>query len=139
MRKFKGSALRGVLLALGVLLGVAACSDPKEEALAQKLQTTPELVEIGTFDGCTVKYVNRYYRDRSFYLARCQDTATLTQQYTESQGKTQVARTRVQITQEIARLEQEREVLDKKESALKKLTVAERQALGLDPANDAAK
>ena len=139
MQKIKSQSLCGVLVALGVLVGLTACSDPKEEALAQKLQSTPELVEVGTFDGCTVKYVNRYYRDRSFYLARCQDTTTLTQQYMESQGKTQVARTRVQITQEMAQLEKERDALDKKESALKKLTPAERQALGLTAEGDAAK
>lgn len=46
----------------------------KNKQLLQK----PEIVQIGTFDGCNVSYVNRGYQVNSFYIAKCNNTETRT-------------------------------------------------------------
>lgn len=56
---------------------------------------------VGTFDDCEVKFVNRYYRDSSFYLARCGQTAASTRQFSEMQGRQSVPRTRLSISQDV--------------------------------------
>lgn len=121
-----------------VAAGLAGCSSPEEQARAAELMRNPEVTVAGTFDGCEVKFVNRYYRDQSFYLARCGATSAITQQYMESQGKSSVSRTRVTITQELAELDKRREALkaesdaaEKREAAIAKLSPEERTALGL--------
>jgi len=131
------TALAGALVLASSLSG---CSND-DEAQAKELLRNPEITVIGNFDGCEVKFVNRYYRDHSFYLARCGATAAVTQQYQETQGKSQVARTKLTITQELAELDKRREALQveqdivvKREAAIAKLSLEERAALGLtDP------
>lgn len=130
------------LLAALVLacLGAAGCSTAEEEAKAQRMMSQPEIAVIGTFDGCEVKFVNRYYRDRSFYLARCGDTATTTQQFTEQHGRATAEHTRIAITQRLSALDEERTRLEKeltaidqvRQSAMSKLTAQERAALGVE-------
>jgi hypothetical protein len=129
------AALAGVLVIAG---GLAGCSSPEEQARAEELMSNPEIKVVGTFDGCEVKFVNRYHRDMSFYLARCGTTIASTQQYEETQGKSRVARTRLTITQELAELDKQRETLkaeqaaaEKREAAIAKLSPEERTALGL--------
>jgi predicted small lipoprotein YifL len=133
------------LLTLATLFALTACGGPPsaeeqaKEDKKQKLQTEGEVSVIGTFDGCEVKYVNRYYRDNSFYLARCSvpdgaasaPTSTVTHHYDERVGKTNQLRTRVEITQEIAKLQEEAKAAEVRESALAKLSAEERKALGL--------
>lgn len=46
----------------------------KNKQLLQK----PEIVQIGTFDGCNVSYVNRGNQSDSFYIAKCNNTETRT-------------------------------------------------------------
>ena len=46
----------------------------KNKQLLQK----PEIVQIGTFNGCNVSYVNRGYQVNSFYIAKCNNTETRT-------------------------------------------------------------
>jgi len=131
----------GIAAAAGALViagGLVGCSSPEEQARAEELMRNPEIVVVGTFDGCEVKYVNRYHRDNSFYLARCGTTSASTQQYEETQGKSRVARTRLTITQELAQLDKQRETLkveqaaaEKREAAIAKLSPEERAALGL--------
>lgn len=113
-------------------LSLAACSpDPQTQARIDELQKNPEISVVGEFDGCTVKFVNRYYRDSSFYLARCGDTTATTRQYSERSGKSSIPRTSLEITQEIAKLQQEAKEAAAREKALSKLTPEERQALGV--------
>lgn len=38
----------------------------------------PSIENIGTIDGCTVRWVDRGYTDKSFYIARCDNTTTVT-------------------------------------------------------------
>ncbi len=124
--------IRRALAGLAVVALLAACApSPQEQARIEELQKNPEISVVGTFDGCEVKFVNRYYRDHSFYLARCADTSTTTRQFTEAQGKSQVGRTRVDITQHVERLQAELRELDAREQALKKLSPEERKALGI--------
>ena len=44
----------------------------------KQLLQNPEIVQIGTFDGCNVSYVNRGYQVNSFYIAKCNNTETRT-------------------------------------------------------------
>ena len=46
----------------------------KNKQLLQK----PEIVQIGTFNGCNVSYVNRGYQVNSFYIAKCNNAETRT-------------------------------------------------------------
>jgi hypothetical protein len=67
----------------------------------------------------------------SFYIAKCGNTATTTHNYTEKQGKTTVDRRSTVITQEIEKLQKEKETAETKEKALEKLSAAEKQVLGI--------
>lgn len=134
-------ALTLVTLAMGIA-PLTGCSDPAEQARAAQLQQHPEFQRVGIFNGCEVTFVNRYYRDSSFYIARCGNTATSTQQFEEVQGKSRVQRTRVSITEELeaideqrTKLQEEAKTLEKREAALAKLTPADRAALGIDVEN----
>ena len=60
-----------------VLLMVAFNTKHNFEKNKQLLQK-PEIVQIGTFDGCNVSYVNRGYQVNSFYIAKCNNTETRT-------------------------------------------------------------
>lgn len=71
---------------------------PEESARIQHQMDNPIVTVVGTFDDCEVKFVNRYYRDSSFYLARCGQTAAATRQFSEMQGRQSVPRTRLSIT-----------------------------------------
>lgn len=45
---------------------------------SKQLQQNPEIIQIGTFEGCKVSYVNRGYQSNSFYLAKCDNVETRT-------------------------------------------------------------
>lgn len=94
----------------------------------EKKKANPDITVIGTFDGCEVKYVDRYYSSDSFYLARCGDTTAVTGRVRS--GKT--TRNSLTITQEINRLTAERDAAMIQENALSKLTADERKALGIE-------
>lgn len=118
------------LLAVTCLL--AACeSDERAAALHQQ----PVVSDIGEFDGCQVKFVNRGYQVDSFFIARCGNTATTTRNFSETQGKSTVFRRSTVIEQELqqARAHEaaEAEASRVKEQALNKLSPSERKALGL--------
>lgn len=123
-----------IIAAIVATLFLTAC-DP---ASVTEHKLHPEVSDVGTFDGCEVKYVNRGYRDDSFFLAKCGDTATQTSIY--AQGKTTARVT--SITQQINTLNAEKQALEKveadRQSALKKLSPEERAALLGFPASSSA-
>jgi hypothetical protein len=142
-RNFKKFALPVTLAALAAgMLGIAGCSNKDmearyaaEQAKIEQQQKNPEIKVIGVYDGCEVKYVDRYYAHDSFYIARCGQTTTTTT--TVQVGKVQ--QNRMAITQQLEtvsaqheKLKSELEVLDKREAALAKLTPEERAALGIE-------
>ena len=57
-----------------MILFNAKHTSEKNKQLLQK----PEIVQIGTFNGCNVSYVNRGYQVNSFYIAKCNNTETRT-------------------------------------------------------------
>lgn len=118
-----------ITLAISALL--TGCTSEADVAHLKKLKTEPEITKIGTYDDCEVKYVNRGDRDNSFFLAKCDNTQTITQQYSVSSGKSSVQQTRVSITQQIKQLQGQAEVLRLRDEALLKLTPAERKVLGI--------
>ena len=61
------------VILLMVVFNVKHTSE-KNKQLLQK----PEIVQIGTFNGCNVSYVNRGYQVNSFYIAKCNNTETRT-------------------------------------------------------------
>jgi hypothetical protein len=126
------------LLVLGTLmaLGLAGCGDSDYEVQMKAKLPTPEVTTVANVDGCVVKYVDRGYDSKSFYLAKCGDTSTMSQYY--HVGKTTARKT--MITQQINTLTAERAALDQQDNvrqqALGKLTPDERAAL-FGPASDA--
>lgn len=110
-------------------LALTACGRTTEEAKA--LLANPDVINVGTYDGCEVKYIDRGYRESSFYLARCGNTATTTRNWKEQQGKTQVFRQSTVITQEIDKLQSEKIQAEQFEQAMSKLTPQEKKALGI--------
>ena len=111
-------------------LGLTACGGRTDEQ-AKAMLTNPDINNVGTFDGCEVKYVDRGYHAYSFYIARCGNTTTTTRNYTEQSGKTTVNRRSTVIAQEIQKLEAEKAAAVTKEKALEKLTLEEKALLGV--------
>lgn len=112
-----------ILIATTLLAG---CNEEEEALLAK-----PSITDIGEFDGCDVKFVNRGYEKFSFYIAKCGTTSTSTTNYTTSHGKSSTFHRKTLITKEIEKLQAEKADLDAKSVALEKLTPAERKALGI--------
>lgn len=67
----------------------------------------------------------------SFYIAKCDGATAITGFRMEQQGKTQVTRPVVTITTEMQKLQAEKELVEKRDAALSKLSKEERELLGL--------
>ena len=115
------------ILAAVLLVGCGGRTDEQAKAML----TNPDINNVGTFDGCEVKYVDRGYHAYSFYIARCGNTTTSTRNYTEQSGKTTVNRRSTVIAQEIQKLEAEKAAAVTKEKALEKLSSEEKALLGV--------
>jgi major membrane immunogen (membrane-anchored lipoprotein) len=115
------------ILAAVLLVGCGGRTDEQAKAML----SNPDVNEVGTFDGCEVKYVDRGYHAYSFYIARCGNTTTATRNYTEQSGKTTVNRRSTVIAQEIQKLEAEKAAAVTKEKALEKLSPEEKALLGV--------
>lgn len=111
-----------VVMILSVMVSLTGCFGQEQAVLLVK----PEITEIGEFDGCTVKFVNRGYNIDSFFIARCSDTTVTTRNYTEQSGKTTTARRITVIENEFTPTKEQ-----VKESALSKLSAEERAVLGV--------
>lgn len=116
------------LILVGVSISLFGCQQDEQAAA---LLNNPSIVDIGMFDDCSVKYVDRGYESRSFYIAKCATTNTTTKEYYQKQGKSTVFRRSVVITKEMEALEAEKQVTLAKEAALSKLTPEEKKSLGL--------
>lgn len=119
---------RMLICSLATVL-LVGCGRTDEQAKA--MLSNPDINNVGTFDGCEVKYVDRGYRDSSFYIAKCGNTSTATHNYTEKSGKNTVHRRSTVITQEIEKLEAEKAEAVTKEKALEKLNPEEKKLLGI--------
>ena len=109
-----------------MLLGCGAEEDRKAKF------ANPSVQDVGVFDGCEVKYVNRGYQDQSFYIARCNDTTTTTRNRWEKHGKTSTFQRETAITQELEKKQAEVDELKQKAEALSKLSPADKRALGVE-------
>lgn len=104
-----------------LVLSLTACSRSEKVV-------NPSVSDIGVIEGCTVKYVDRGSSIDSFFMARCQNTTTVTNVYKQSQGKSTVLRRQTAIIQEIEKLEREKDLLEEdlgREKAMLGKTVAE--------------
>ena len=115
--------------------------DRKRNAEIQNLLDNGEGQSVGTFDGCEVKYINRYYRDKSFYIARCASgtASTTTSLHTEKHGKYRHTRQGMAIRVDEPGAKDAAQPLKDpaaREKALSKLTDADRAALGLPARTD---
>jgi len=123
-----GLAICAALLAASALLtGCGARTDEQ----AKEMLTNPDINFVGVYEGCEVKYVDRGYQIKSFYIAKCGNTNTVTQNYNEQSGKTTVFRRSTVITQEIEKLQAEKAVAETKEKALSKLSNEDKKLLGI--------
>jgi hypothetical protein len=123
----------GLLICAALVAGSAlltGCGGRTDEQ-AKEMLTNPDINFVGVYEGCEVKYVDRGYQAKSFYLARCSNTTTTTRNYYEQSGKTTVFRSSTVITQELDKLQAEKAAAETKERALEKLTPTERAALGI--------
>jgi hypothetical protein len=125
-----------MLLATAILSG---CDGDYEREMQKKMDN-PQVTDEITVDGCDVKYYDRGYSDKSFHIAKCGNTTTISRRV--QSGKTH--RDAVEITtldQQIADLTAQRDELQKqdklKSQAISKLTPDERAALGI-PASSPA-
>lgn len=116
------------LIAL-LLVSTLALSGCNEEAKA--LYASPQVQDVGEFDGCQVKFVNRGYEIASFYIARCGSTVTTTTNWNQRSGKSSTFRRSTVINDEIEKLQAEKAESEAREKALSKLSPAEREALGI--------
>ena len=118
------------LISCSVLM--AGCDNAAELKAIEEKISSPPITKLGTFEGCEVVFVDRYYANQSFYMAKCPgNSTTVTNNYTEQVGKTSQTRTRTSIVQEIEGLKKELAVSEIKEQALKKLSPEEIKVLNL--------
>ena len=113
--------------AMTMMFFLTGCNN--EEAQAKL--NNPQTINIGEFDGCEVKFVDRGYESNSFYIAKCGNTTTTTRHWRETRGKSQVNRSSTVITQEIESLQEEKKKVEMTEKAMSKLSDEEKKALGL--------
>jgi major membrane immunogen (membrane-anchored lipoprotein) len=116
-----------LLVASALLTGCGGRTDEQ----AKEMLTNPDINFVGVYEGCEVKYVDRGYQAKSFYIAKCGNTTTATRNYNEQSGKSTIFRQSTVITQEIEKLQAEKSAAETKERALEKLTPTERAALGI--------
>ena len=66
---------RGIttFLILSITTVIVGCDETVDKMV------DPKITQIGTFDGCNVKLVDRGTTFRSFYIARCDNKTTTTQ------------------------------------------------------------
>lgn len=122
--------MRKVTLALAAVAVFALSGCEKDEKYDNPV-VKPLVTEV---DGCVVKYVDRGLVSNSFYLARCPglgDTVTTTGQTGGKGNSLMTAVTRTETEAERVAREQAERLAAQKKSALSKLTVEERRALGL--------
>lgn len=116
----------GIGTTLGLLIGLTGCG-PSARTVA--MMQNPEITIINEIDDCVIKYVDRGDRERSFYLAKCSNTSTVTGEERVKTGKTSHYEKRTEITQQLEELTPEEKKALVRQQALKKLTPAERDAL----------
>jgi uncharacterized protein YcfL len=113
-----------------IALMLVGCGERTAEQ-ANAMISNPDINFVGVYDGCEVKFVDRGYQIKSFYIAKCGNTNTVTQNHNEQSGKTTVFRRSTVITQEIEKLQAEKAVAETKEKALAKLSNEEKSLLGV--------
>jgi hypothetical protein len=116
--------VRGMLL----LLLVTGC-----DKLDHTLLTEPKIEQIGTFDGCDVVFVDRGYDKASFFMAKCGNTSTITNNQTLFSDTSQFSKRSTVITQTIEKLQKEKAEALAREAVLSKLSDAEKAAIGIKP------
>lgn len=104
-----------------LMVGCDSTPDPK--------MTNPVVIDIGTFDDCRVKYIDRGELYNNFYLAKCGNTTTSTQIY--SIGKSTAVKTVIVDESSIEDLENKLATLKRKEAALAKLSEEDKVAIGI--------
>ena len=112
-----------LIACISVVVGLTGCNEREEALLA-----SPQTIDVGTFDGCAVRFVNRGYASTSFYIARCDSnsTSTVTRNWRESVGKTTVDKrsTVVSHIDDHTRLVEVKQALDR-------LTESDKAMLGI--------
>ena len=79
-----------------ICVAMFALSGCNEEKIAN-----PDIINVGTYEGCSVKYIDRGDRDRNFYIAKCESpTVTATQQIQSGKTSYQTATIAVQTPSE---------------------------------------
>lgn len=108
-------------------LFLVGCNEEQDALYKQ-----PVVQNVGQYDGCDVKFVNRGYQSVSFFIAKCGGTVTTTTNYHVQSGKTSTFyRNTTIIDGEIDNLKAERERAAVVEAAKKKLTTEELKLLGI--------
>lgn len=87
-----------LLCSICVLIGVMISDGNRKDAKHAEMLKQPVVENVGDIDGCAVKYVNRGRAIDSFYLARCGNTQTSTNNYEETEGHDTKSRHRVAVT-----------------------------------------
>ncbi len=122
--------MKNLLLICVSAIALSACGGRTDEE-AKGLLSAPAVNFVGVYEGCEVKYVDRGYQTKSFYIAKCGSTTTATRNYNEQSGKTTVFRSSTVITQELEKLQAEKAAAETKERALEKLSLEEKKLLGI--------
>lgn len=138
---FTASMLGLTALLVGTATLLAGCGKTETPEVQQQLDH-PRVSVVGTFDGCEVKYVDRFYKEKSFYIARCAPapsgaamapTETTTGFYNELAGTRNEPHQQVAITTSDPVSTEQSLALLNRQKALDKLTELDRAALGLPP------
>lgn len=109
------------------ILFLFGCNEKEEALLA-----SPKVTSIGEFEGCDVKFVNRGYETRSFYLAHCDaPSSTVSDIYSYQQGKVTKYATKLSSVTKEVECDEECQKQKLIASALKKLSKQEREILGI--------
>jgi len=128
--------LTAICITLSIVALMGCQKSPEEVAAIKKQMDEPKITVVGNFNGCEVSYVDRYYANESFYMAKCPGLATTqTTHFETREGKVAKKNTKTTIT-EMAEIDKKIDEIQKElntarlqKSGLAKLNEAEKEAI----------
>lgn len=88
----------------------------------EEMIATPDIINVGTYEGCSVKYIDRGAQSRSFYFAKCESQSTTTTQQIQS-GKTSYQTATISVQAPTTQIDPKQQKIDELEQQLKQLQV----------------
>lgn len=123
---------KSIIASIAVLLLISGCEPTAGQIAADELRVTPRIMLVGTINNCEVSYIDRGYKEDSFYMAECPSKSVITtRNYTDQVGKVMTKKHSTLISQETEEMQIKKQREDAVKAAKEKLTKLELELLGL--------